>query len=149
MLLQTGEWFLENKHKPLYLGAAVSIFCLLWGGVGDSQESEGRKTWDPAQLEQSATTQSTETSGKREARRVMGVLTNLVVLLMFYHFISFSYHFQYCLREHRLCECSITEEDLCGLQGRKEDIGGTNLHVWVDIAQEGINIVLVWPWLNL
>lgn len=37
----------DNEHKPLYVGTAVSIFCLLWGGVGDSQESEGRKDLRP------------------------------------------------------------------------------------------------------
>lgn len=37
----------ENKHKPVYLGTVVSIFCLLWSSVGDSQESEGRKDLRP------------------------------------------------------------------------------------------------------
>lgn len=56
----------ENKHMPMYLGTVVVIFRLLWSGVGDSQGSEDGKDVRPAQLERSATAESTETHQGKE-----------------------------------------------------------------------------------
>lgn len=80
----------ENKHMPMYLGIVVFIFCLLWSGVGDSQESEDRK--DPRACSAGDVSNcrvNRGTPGKREARRVMVFSTDLVVLLIFFSFYLF------------------------------------------------------------
>lgn len=137
----------ENKPKPVYLGTSVSIFCLLWAGVGDSHKSEGRKD-----LRHCSAGEISNCTVNRDTREKRGQESNgafnqpccLAYVLSFYRlFLPLSVF----LREHWLCECSITERDLCGFQGRKEDTGGF-LSEWIYLRR-GINIMLVWPWLNL
>lgn len=136
----------ENKPKPVYLGTSVSIFCLLWAGVGDSHKSEGRKD-----LRHCSAGVISNCTVNRDTREKRGQESNggfnqpccLAYVLSFYLlFLPLSVF----LREHWLCECSITERDLCGFQGRKEDTGGF-LSEWIYLRR-GINIMLVWPWLN-
>lgn len=91
MLHQTGEWFLEEttstspcmweQQYPFSVSCGVVLVT--------ARKVRAGRTWDPAQLEQSATAQSTETPGKREARRVMGSFNQpccLAYILSFYFF---------------------------------------------------------------
>lgn len=92
----------ENKHKPVYLGTAISIFCLLWAGVGHSQESDGRKDLRPCSGgEISNCTVNRDSREKRGQESHGGFLPTSLSCLR--PMILSLYHFQYCLRKHQLC----------------------------------------------